>query len=209
MDGEIERIDPDEFSLWLTPLQAIAQTNLSPQLAVEKLLTDLRFGLVRAAARVSSWYESDGEHRGEYDPIPETMWTLHHDAGRFDGAQWGGGGDFWKTGNMAFYRNDGSPLAAIGVKFEPASLPDHQVAAVAEEVPEASAAVGPQRVRRADLKAWVAAYGQQHSKAAFREIYDKACSHFTARQPSQQNVKDAIAANGMTKSRGNPAITRK
>ena len=208
MDGENERIDPDEFSRWLTPLQAIAQTNLPPQLAVEKLLTDLRFGLVRAAARVSSWHESDGEHGGEYDPIPRTFWAIQHDAGHFDGTPWGGGGHFWKTGNMAFFRQDGgSPLAAIGVRFEPNASGDPVVDQGSPE-PTSKPALPP-KVGRAELRKWLDGFARRNPGSSFGVILQNAKLAFPQFRVTERPTQAAIADLQLTKNPGNPAITRK
>jgi hypothetical protein len=143
------------------------------------------------------------------------------------------GGSFWLDGDISFTLEDRSSMRArplivhcVDVRFEPSgiqALLSRPILAIARaglaaqiDPPLATkrksngrpVGVG-EKVRRPELKAWVAAYGAGHPGAPYGEFLASAIRHFHPRWVPQRPLRDVIAELKLNLRVGNPSILQK
>lgn len=217
--------DDKEFEDWVSPRDLMIE--LGPACggqhnAAAEMDARLKNGLLKPVARSLHTYDvTNGEDNVvHFVALEPPLWRVTSVEDPAD--------DFWAVGRIVVRipRSSTRPwlkeYTFFDVRFGPedvTSIPAIRFARAKHQqptaIPTAPKAVSapkvhrPPKIDRSLLEAWIRDYGATNPDAPFQHFFANAKLQFPAHQITQRPVRDAIAKLGLTKSRGNPAITRK
>ena len=219
----------EQFRDWIKPFDALTPLHaIGLDAATGEIYRRLRRGMLWAAGSVGE----TASFRGPDDPrsVIPALWWEHAPAIA------GPNHIFWRTGGLTLTVPTTTATAAsfntyehFGVRFEPEGLQrmaddvgvvvhltkTRRLAALLmaapsqPEVDAAPRAPPPPKVTLGELVRWAKPFGEANRDATFAVFLKNARTHFRNRRVTERPMRDAIAKLGMTKSRGNPTITRK